>query len=476
MSGDASYPIEVEGRRDPQLSRWLWLVKWLLAIPHFVVLAFLWIAFFVLTFVALVAIVVTGRYPRSLFEFNLGVLRWSWRVGFYTYAALGTDRYPPFTLGPAPDYPARLDVAYPERLSRGLALVKWWLLAIPQYVIVAFFLGGGAGARFSWAASGVGLIDVLVLFAGVAMLFTGRYPQGIFDLAVGLNRWVLRVVAYAGLMTDRYPPFRLDMGAAEPAAGPAASEAAPTGAAAVVGARRWTGGRVVLVVLGSLAAVPAFGLAAGGCAVVVLDHTQRDGDGYLMSPSKHLSTGTYALVSKAADLGTDGTARDFLGTVRVRTESNRPVFVGIARSAAVATYLGGVRRAEVRDVSPWHVQYDVLAGGSPSAPPSSQSFWTGVCHRVGRAGARLEALGRNLEVGGDERRRLSPGGGRCQHRREARQPVLGRRRTAHRRTHIRAHRCRADPPRSQTPRGTGAAIGRRPFRPLARRRGRSTTR
>jgi hypothetical protein len=370
-----SYPLEVEGRLDPQLSRWLWLVKWLLAIPHFVVLAFLWIAFFVLTFVALVAIVFTGRYPRSLFEFNVGVLRWTWRVGFYTYAALGTDRYPPFTLGSAADYPARLEVAYPERLSRGLALVKWWLLAIPQYVIVAFFLGSGAGARFSWAASGLGLIDVLVVFAGVALLFTGRYPRGMFDLAVGLDRWALRVAAYAGLMTDRYPPFRLDMGGHEPAARLVASGSAPAEAAAVSGVRRWTGGRVALVVLGSLAALLAFGLAGAGGTVVVLDKTQRDSDGYLMSPSKHFSTASYALVTKSVDLGGDGAGRDFVGTIRIRTESTRPAFVGIGRSSAVTTYLGGVRRAEVRDIAPWHVSYDVFAGGRPSAPPGSQSFW-----------------------------------------------------------------------------------------------------
>jgi hypothetical protein len=248
-------------------------------------------------------------------------------------------------------------------------------LAIPQYVIVAFFLGSGAGARFSWAASGLGLIDVLVVFAGVALLFTGRYPRGMFDLAVGLDRWALRVAAYAGLMTDRYPPFRLDMGGHEPAARLVASGSAPAEAAAVSGVRRWTGGRVALVVLGSLAALLAFGLAGAGGTVVVLDKTQRDSDGYLMSPSKHFSTASYALVTKSVDLGGDGAGRDFVGTIRIRTESTRPAFVGIGRSSAVTTYLGGVRRAEVRDIAPWHVSYDVFAGGRPSAPPGSQSFW-----------------------------------------------------------------------------------------------------
>ena len=374
MSAEVSYPLEVEGRLDPRLSRWLWLVKWLLAIPHFVVLAFLWIAFFVLTFVALVAIVFTGRYPGRCLSSTWVCSAGAGALASTRYAALGTDRYPPFTLGSAPDYPARLDVVYPMQLSRGLALVKWWLLAIPQYVIVAFLLGGGA--RWRWVTSGVGLIDVLVLFAGVALLFTSRYPEGIFDLVVGLDRWVLRVAAYAGLMTDRYPPFRLDMGGTEPAAQRAAPEAAPSGAAPVAGARRWTFGRVVLVVLGSLAALLALGLATSGAAALVVDHTQRDGDGYLMSPSKHLSTGSYALVSQPTTLGSDVTGRDFLGTVRVRTESDRRVFVGIARSAAAAAYLDGMRRAEVSEIGPWHVGYDLQTGGPPPTPPASQTFWS----------------------------------------------------------------------------------------------------
>lgn len=209
-------PVQLTGHLDPQLSRWLWLVKWLLLIPHFVVLALLWVAAVVVTLIAGVAILFTGRYPRALFDFNLGVLRWSWRVGFYSFGAFATDRYPPFTMGPAPDYPATLDIAYPEQLSRGLVLVKSWLLAIPHLVVIGILVGGTYSDGDGDPVGVPGLISALAFFAAVAVLFTTRYPRGIFDLLVGLNRWVYRVAPYVLLMTDRYPPFRLDQGPTEP--------------------------------------------------------------------------------------------------------------------------------------------------------------------------------------------------------------------------------------------------------------------
>jgi hypothetical protein len=220
------YDARVDGELDPNLSRWMWLVKWILAIPHYIVLLFLWIGFVVVTVIAFFAILITGRYPRPLFEYAVGVMRWNWRVGFYASNPLATDRYPPFTLADVPGYPARFDVVYPERLSRGLVLVKWWLLALPHYLLVAAFTTGAwlavrEGDRAAQQFSGPGLLGLLVLFAAIALLFAGRYPPGIFDLAMGLNRWSLRVAAYAALLTDQYPPFRLDQGPHEPGEAPA---------------------------------------------------------------------------------------------------------------------------------------------------------------------------------------------------------------------------------------------------------------
>lgn len=92
-----SYPARLDATLDPATSRWLWLVKWLLVIPHLIVLVFLWLAVMVLTVAAGIAILFTGRYPRGLFDYLEGVLRWHNRVLAYAFL-LVTDRYPPFRL------------------------------------------------------------------------------------------------------------------------------------------------------------------------------------------------------------------------------------------------------------------------------------------------------------------------------------------------------------------------------------------
>jgi hypothetical protein len=205
MNETTTYPARLTGQLDPAMSRWLWLIKWLLVIPHVITLVFLWVGTMLSTIVAGFAILFTGRYPRRIFNYNVGVMRWTWRVAFYAFDAFGTDRYPPWTLRPDPSYPADFTVDYPERLSRGLVLVKWWLLALPHYIIVGLLSGGSGNGS-------LGLISVLAIIAAAILLFTGNYPRSLFDLVMGLNRWCYRVLAYAALMTDVYPPFRLDVG------------------------------------------------------------------------------------------------------------------------------------------------------------------------------------------------------------------------------------------------------------------------
>jgi hypothetical protein len=402
------YPLHVDAHLDSGLSRWLWLVKWFLVIPHYVVLMFLWIAFAVLSVIAFFAILFTGRYPRGIFDFNVGVLRWSWRVAYYAYGALGTDRYPPFTLAEVPDYPAHLDVDYPDHLSRGLVLVKWWLLALPHYLIVAFFLGGGV--YFTLEASGQdnpqlwggGLIGLLVFVAGLALLFTGRYPKGIFDFVLGMNRWVLRVAAYAGLMTDEYPPFRFDSGPDDPGSHrlavppgtapglPPVDPAAPVAPAQYVAPPApapapWTTGRVLALAFGTLAFLVSMGLGIGAVTLAVADNQLRDDDGFLMSGHQPVATQTNAIVSDELTLHADAPAgllpEGLLGDAKVTANSDigAPLFVGIAASSDVAKYLAGVSHSVVTDL-PMNGDlggptYDRVPGNTQPTPPADADIW-----------------------------------------------------------------------------------------------------
>ncbi len=414
----SAYPVQVDATLQSGLSRWLWLVKWLLVIPHLVVLFFLWVAFAVLTVVALVVIVVTGRYPRGIFDFNVGVLRWSWRVGYYSYEALGTDRNPPFALHDVPGYPAHLEVAYPERLSRGLVLVKWWLLAIPHYLVLALFLGGGwtaaSGTDGDWDAAypSGGLVGLLVLIAAVVLLFTGRYLRSVFDLVLGMDRWALRVAAYVALMTDEYPPFRLDMGGAEPGGSrpmetpdpldpaapgqdPVPGETSAAGPAPGTGSpsprREWGAGRVLAVVLAAVTFLVAGGLLAAGATVLIADRTLRDADGFLMSPSVTVVSPGSAVVSPTVQL--DGGApaaipRRILGDARARVDggAHRPVFVGVARSADAEAYLAGVAHSTLVDLSDdgRSPRYDQHPGGLPTTAPAEAGIWVASAAGAGR--------------------------------------------------------------------------------------------
>ena len=390
-----TYPVRVEAQLDPGLSRWLWLFKWLLALPHYLVLAFLWLAFFVLSVVAFFAILFTGKYPHSIFEFNVGVLRWSWRVAYYAYGALGTDRYPPFSLHDVPDYPAHLEVEYPQHLSRGLVLVKWWLLAIPHYIVVGLFLGGAGyavrGGTDEPVVWGAGLIGLLVLVAGVILLVTGRYPQQLFDLVLGLNRWVLRVAGYAGLMTDKYPPFSLDQGGHEGGPGgspavvinpPAPQMPAPTTAVPTPPSRSgWTTGRVVSLVVGSVLAVVALGAGLAGAALAAAEIGTRDDDGFLMSPSQSLTTSTYAIASTRlqVDVDTAGPVvpEALLGDAKLTAtaENGKSVFLGIAPTSRARAYLAGVEHATLVDLTDSDPVYRTTGGSAPAAVPAQMDFW-----------------------------------------------------------------------------------------------------
>lgn len=391
------HPVRIEGSLDPTVSRGLWLIKWLLALPHYVLLAFLWLAMAVVSVVAFFAILFTGRYPRSLFGFTSGVLRWSWRVGFYAYSALGTDRYPPFTLADVPDYPARLHVEYPERLHRGLIFLKW-LLAFPHLLVVAVLVGGGPFLSYRVNDSvvsleGGGLVGLLVLISGVVLLFRGRYPKDLFDLVIGLNRWVYRVAGYVLLLTDEYPPFRLDTGPGCPDRSPegppayAVAEGTPPAASAPPASApptpaatgRWTAGRVVSVVLGSILLVAGLGMAPAGAAGLWYDRTARDTSGYLGTSTERFTSSGYAISTATMHFDGPDWVNRVLGDVRITAESTNgvPLFVGIAPQHDVLAYLDGVEHTVLHEFGTRGDRTaDELSGHAPATLPGEETFWT----------------------------------------------------------------------------------------------------
>jgi hypothetical protein len=185
----ASYPARGDIDHQDEYTRFLPLVKWLLAIPHLIVLIFLAIgAFFAILFAAF-GVLFTGRYPQGLFNYIAGVYRWAWRVS--AYFLLMVDPYPPFSLGEHPEYPARIELEYPGEMERWRPFVQWFL-AIPV-ILVASILRN--------------LAQLLAFFALFTIMFTKRYPVGMFDLAKVAMRWQLRTNAYAHFIAIRYPPF-----------------------------------------------------------------------------------------------------------------------------------------------------------------------------------------------------------------------------------------------------------------------------
>lgn len=184
-----AYPVTFDVEYPERLSRLLVLIKWLLAFPHYIALLGLTLALSVTAFIGWFGIFFTGRYPRGLHGFAVDVYRWSVRVNAYLY--LLRDEYPPF--GFEADYPVRLEVEYPPYFAPWRLLLTEIVL-IPHIVVGLFY-------QVAYALTS--------LIAFFAILITGRYPRGLFNFGVRVNRFWARVTAYGALLCTGYPPFGL---------------------------------------------------------------------------------------------------------------------------------------------------------------------------------------------------------------------------------------------------------------------------
>ena len=191
----SAHPVRVELVAPNTIARWRPFLHFFMAIPHFIINQALSALSGVITFIAFFAILFTKRYPEGLFNVAVMAQRYSWRV--VSFALFMREAYPPFEFSSEPEDPetdpARYSILYPGEMSRWLPFVKFFL-AIPHFfVLLVLFVGGFA----------------VMFLSFFAVLFTGKYPEGLRNYMVGVTRWSARVSAYVGLMTDDYPPFSL---------------------------------------------------------------------------------------------------------------------------------------------------------------------------------------------------------------------------------------------------------------------------
>lgn len=208
---NSGYPVQLEVDPAAPQNRLLVFLRPILTIPHWIVIAILGIAALVVWLLASFSIVIAGRYPEPLLRFSTGYARWATRVSAYggvlgsdesnTYfwvtGGFLTDKYPPFTLGEAPDYPVRLFVE--QQVEGRNRLTGFFpiriIMTIPHYLVLLIL--------------GI-IVTVATVVAWLVGIVQGRLPDWLHDLIAGYTRWNTRVGAYSGLLVDEYPPFSLN--------------------------------------------------------------------------------------------------------------------------------------------------------------------------------------------------------------------------------------------------------------------------